>query len=353
MLQALRDEYPGEPYPFQQAVLVRVEEARELVSPSYALGKTEADLRREYRELSDAPGATPGALGVRAGDRLLTLRARHRRARRALRRLPHELSRPCASRRSTWAPTRPACSSPTSKTGVSTRSYACSRSPGSAKGSTSSGCSSRSRWPVCTACSTATGPRPTRSAPSGCSRSRRARCATPRTERSFLAELERRYGFATRLLDGGEEGGDDLPRRRLGPVARPGDARRRHRRRLHRAARRRAGRRHVRDEPAGRLRPHHRALPAPRPSVPRRARGSRRRGARPSPRARRDCGDRRGGHRHHRRGDRPRPRRARLGADPRAPDLARRGRPRHGELSALPLAERERVAGSRPRTPHR
>jgi len=67
VLQALRDEYPGEPYPFRQAVLVRVEEARELVSPSYALGQTEADLRREYRELSDAPGATPGALGVRAG----------------------------------------------------------------------------------------------------------------------------------------------------------------------------------------------------------------------------------------------------------------------------------------------
>ena len=67
VLQALRDEYPGEPYPFEQVVLVRVEEARELISPSYALGQTEADLRRAYRELSDAPGAVPGALGVRAG----------------------------------------------------------------------------------------------------------------------------------------------------------------------------------------------------------------------------------------------------------------------------------------------
>ncbi len=67
VVQALRDEYPGEPYPFEQVVLVRVEEARELASPSYALGQTEADLRRAYRELSDSPGAAPGALGVRAG----------------------------------------------------------------------------------------------------------------------------------------------------------------------------------------------------------------------------------------------------------------------------------------------
>lgn len=67
VVQALRDEYPGEPYPFDQVVLVRVDEARELLSPSYALGKDEAGLRHEYRELSDAPGASPGALGVRAG----------------------------------------------------------------------------------------------------------------------------------------------------------------------------------------------------------------------------------------------------------------------------------------------
>ena len=67
ILQALRDEYPGEEYPFEEAVLVRVEEAQELVSPSYALGKSEPDLRREYLELGDAPGAIPGALGVRAG----------------------------------------------------------------------------------------------------------------------------------------------------------------------------------------------------------------------------------------------------------------------------------------------
>jgi predicted pyridoxine 5'-phosphate oxidase superfamily flavin-nucleotide-binding protein len=67
VLDSIRAEYPGEPYPFEQAVLVRVEEARELVSPSYALGKTEEQLRREYLDLGDSPGAAPGALGVRAG----------------------------------------------------------------------------------------------------------------------------------------------------------------------------------------------------------------------------------------------------------------------------------------------
>jgi predicted pyridoxine 5'-phosphate oxidase superfamily flavin-nucleotide-binding protein len=67
VLEALRAEYPGEPYPFEQAVLVLVEDARELVSPSYALGKTETELRREYRELADAPSVAEGALGVRAG----------------------------------------------------------------------------------------------------------------------------------------------------------------------------------------------------------------------------------------------------------------------------------------------
>ena len=67
VVQAIRDEYPGEGYPFEQAVLVRVETARELVSPSYALGKTEDELRAEYRELSDRPSVAPGPLGVRAG----------------------------------------------------------------------------------------------------------------------------------------------------------------------------------------------------------------------------------------------------------------------------------------------
>lgn len=67
LLDAIRSEYPGEPYPFSQAVLVRVESASELVSPSYALGKDEARLRQEYLALGDAPGATPGLLGVRAG----------------------------------------------------------------------------------------------------------------------------------------------------------------------------------------------------------------------------------------------------------------------------------------------
>jgi len=67
VLDAIRAEYPGEPYPFEQAVLVRVEEARELISPSYALRKTEAELRHEYLALGDGPGAEPGALGVRTG----------------------------------------------------------------------------------------------------------------------------------------------------------------------------------------------------------------------------------------------------------------------------------------------
>jgi predicted pyridoxine 5'-phosphate oxidase superfamily flavin-nucleotide-binding protein len=67
ILDAIRGEYPGEAYPFSQAVLLRVESASELVSPSYALGKDEGQLRREYLELGDAPGAAPGPLGVRAG----------------------------------------------------------------------------------------------------------------------------------------------------------------------------------------------------------------------------------------------------------------------------------------------
>jgi predicted pyridoxine 5'-phosphate oxidase superfamily flavin-nucleotide-binding protein len=67
ILAALRDEYPGEAYPFERAVLVRVETARELVSPSYALGKDEPTLRAEYLALADRPGAQPGLLGVRAG----------------------------------------------------------------------------------------------------------------------------------------------------------------------------------------------------------------------------------------------------------------------------------------------
>jgi hypothetical protein len=67
VLDAIRAEYPGEAYPFERAVLVRVEEAHELVSPSYAIGKDEAQLRREYLELGDGPGAASGLLGVRAG----------------------------------------------------------------------------------------------------------------------------------------------------------------------------------------------------------------------------------------------------------------------------------------------
>ena len=67
VLEAIRAEYPGEAYPFEQAVLVRVEDARELISPSYALGKIEDELRREYRQLADTPAVASGALGVRAG----------------------------------------------------------------------------------------------------------------------------------------------------------------------------------------------------------------------------------------------------------------------------------------------
>lgn len=67
VLTALRAEYPGEAYPFERAVLVRVESAQELVSPSYALGKDEATLRAEYLALADRPGAQAGLLGVRAG----------------------------------------------------------------------------------------------------------------------------------------------------------------------------------------------------------------------------------------------------------------------------------------------
>lgn len=64
---ALRREYPEEPYPFRQAVLVDVEEAAELVSPSYMLGVTEEELRADMREQLDRQTVAPGALGVRAG----------------------------------------------------------------------------------------------------------------------------------------------------------------------------------------------------------------------------------------------------------------------------------------------
>jgi uncharacterized protein len=67
LLEAIRSEYPGEPYPFEQAVLVRVETARELRSPSYALGKTENQLRADYRALADTQSVDSGPLGVRAG----------------------------------------------------------------------------------------------------------------------------------------------------------------------------------------------------------------------------------------------------------------------------------------------
>lgn len=67
VLEALRGEYPDEPYPFEQAVLITVEQASELVSPSYALGKTEPELRAEMLERGDSSLVAPGPLGVRAG----------------------------------------------------------------------------------------------------------------------------------------------------------------------------------------------------------------------------------------------------------------------------------------------
>jgi predicted pyridoxine 5'-phosphate oxidase superfamily flavin-nucleotide-binding protein len=64
---ALRREYSDEPYPFRQAVLIDVEEAAELVSPSYMLGLTEEELRADMREQLDRQTVAAGPLGVRAG----------------------------------------------------------------------------------------------------------------------------------------------------------------------------------------------------------------------------------------------------------------------------------------------
>lgn len=68
--EALRGEYPPDEaraYVFEEAVLIRVQEVGDLISPSYFTGRTEEQIRAEYVALSDAPGvedATP--LGVRA-----------------------------------------------------------------------------------------------------------------------------------------------------------------------------------------------------------------------------------------------------------------------------------------------
>ena len=83
-----------------------------------------------------------------------------------------------------------------------------------------------------------TGASSRRSARSERSRSRRAPFATPRTAGEFLAEVETRFGFATRLLDRRRGGRPDPARRRC---ARRRPARRRRRRRLDRADPRRAG----------------------------------------------------------------------------------------------------------------
>jgi hypothetical protein len=56
-----------ERFAFTRAVLVRVESCDELISPSYGLGKTEADLRAEYLAKGDEPVVEPGPLGVRHG----------------------------------------------------------------------------------------------------------------------------------------------------------------------------------------------------------------------------------------------------------------------------------------------
>ena len=103
-----------------------------------------------------------------------------------------------------------------SKAAGSTRSSAARSSRGSARASMPGECFCRSRSRASATCSRTTGARPTRSAPSARSPSRRAPCATPRTARRSFAEVERRYGFATRLLSGDEEA--ELTRRGVGAV---------------------------------------------------------------------------------------------------------------------------------------
>jgi uncharacterized protein len=63
---AMREE-GSERFDFTRVVLVRVESCDELISPSYGLGKSEADLRAEYLAMGDEPQVEPGLLGVRRG----------------------------------------------------------------------------------------------------------------------------------------------------------------------------------------------------------------------------------------------------------------------------------------------
>ena len=67
IVEALRQEYPDEPYPFTEAVMIRVEDAREVISPSYSLGYTEDELREQMRARADTQTVESGLLGVRAG----------------------------------------------------------------------------------------------------------------------------------------------------------------------------------------------------------------------------------------------------------------------------------------------
>ena len=154
-----------------------------------------------------------------------------------------------------------------------TRSSACSRSPGSATGSTPTG-----------ACPMPSMDRVHAVLDRYAARARELRAERVRRDRderrprrgerapSSWPRFGGRHGFETRLLSGREEA--ELTYRGVTSrlAAGAGDARLRHRRRLDRARARRPGRRRRCDEPRHRLRAHVGALPALRPAVGRRAR---------------------------------------------------------------------------------
>ena len=117
---------------------------------------------------------------------------------------------------------------------------------------------------VCSRSSRTSGSWRALSAPSGSSRSRRARFATPRTAPSSSPQVQHRFGFATRVVSGDEEAA--LTRRGVGALDAT-DARPRRRRRLDRAR----PRRHA-HEPRHRLGATHRAPAPERPAHSRRAR---------------------------------------------------------------------------------
>ena len=173
-----------------------------------------------------------------------------------------------------WGRTRPGSWSPTSATQTWTRSSACSRSPGSATGSTPRGACPTPRWNGCTQCS--------RPMPHGRRSWTRSVCVATATSAvrdaangaEFLAEVRRRHGFEARLLTGPGGGRAHLPRCHVTARRGAGDARLRHRRRIDRTGARRPGRRHRCDEPRHRLRAHVGALAALRPAHGRRGGGA-------------------------------------------------------------------------------